>query len=868
MEEHDIAAHSAARQHLREIYMNETCKNAIERTRRAESNMKAMEAILEATKFDQPTVLSPSPSMTLEDYRSQLVMCLGKLNAFQTRISELHAQQSVDSENINSLQESLERLHAVAASYRTDRDDLSNQLVSLVDRIRASNSDIVFDSINSLRNGFENGEWRISVVGDSHAAAAAAAEQARMEMHEQLIDLSRTIEERQSIIESRETDILNLESLVEDLKEKFAQMDATRTRELTEYKSRIETLESVKVQISIDLEEERKKIDEYEAKINEWTEWSVTVTGELEARNKEVELLEKYKATASEEIALLEERMRSESPPVGSVEVVAQLESEKTELENKINEWSIWAEQVTVQLSERDSEIESGRLKIIELEELMGIKQAEFITLTAELESVREQLNVKATEIVNLRLLEQELLRAKSTIANLRDQLNLNENLVSGSIEDMDRLREEFEKERDELKAKLIVRDATISVLTRKVDDAAAAAAAEPPAATEGQLDQLRVEIGELNSENDRLNRLIESIEGEKMHAIENLEIFLASEQEKSEKLERIIQVSENEKSELENRITDLMESLNEIALLKSQLDEVRESKNFFESHVTQLEEQVRITTGERDEMEHELETVRASQNELKMRHLELENRLEASMKEADEIGKLKSENLELQTRLDMAPVSEDQTNTIAELEARLIEWGRWADEITGQLAERDATIAELSMNQEHFAQSLAEAEALKSRVVELENSATERTRQLADDSPIGKQLAERTGVAKDHDDAQDISPRTIVARELEVAREKIQQLESEIGELKSTSPLSSKPRGVTSEEAQVLLDAYRAEIDRLVKENGQLRNGKKILPPNGGSSWWNNILDASPKSSQASPRSQSSPSSNRNNRL
>jgi len=440
--------------------------------------------------------------------------------------------------------------------------------------------------------------------------------------------------------------------------------------------------------------------------------------------------------------------------------------------------------------------------------------------------------------------------------------------LVSGSIEDMDRLREEFEKERDELKAKLIVRDATISVLTRKVDDAAAAAAAEPPAATEGQLDQLRVEIGELNSENDRLNRLIESIEGEKMHAIENLEIFLASEQEKSEKLERIIQVSENEKSELENRITDLMESLNEIALLKSQLDEVRESKNFFESHVTQLEEQVRITTGERDEMEHELETVRASQNELKMRHLELENRLEASMKEADEIGKLKSENLELQTRLDMAPVSEDQTNTIAELEARLIEWGRWADEITGQLAERDATIAELSMNQEHFAQSLAEAEALKSRVVELENSATERTRQLADDSPIGKQLAERTGVAKDHDDAQDISPRTIVARELEVAREKIQQLESEIGELKSTSPLSSKPRGVTSEEAQVLLDAYRAEIDRLVKENGQLRNGKKILPPNGGSSWWNNILDASPKSSQASPRSQSSPSSNRNNRL
>jgi chromatin segregation and condensation protein Rec8/ScpA/Scc1 (kleisin family) len=124
---------------LREIYKNETCKTAVRRTRRAECNAKAMEAIIDARLLDglpKDEILIHRRIMVAEDYRSQLVDSLESLKKMKLAVSELSAQQAVDADNIESLQKSLERLHAVSAEYRSDRDALSKELVDLYETVK------------------------------------------------------------------------------------------------------------------------------------------------------------------------------------------------------------------------------------------------------------------------------------------------------------------------------------------------------------------------------------------------------------------------------------------------------------------------------------------------------------------------------------------------------------------------------------------------------------------------------------------------------------------------------------------------------------------------------------------------------------
>ena len=168
-----------------------------------------------------------------------------------------------------------------------------------------------------------------------------------------------------------------------------------------------------------------------------------------------------------------------------------------------------------------------------------------------------------------------------------------------------------------------------------------------------------------------------------------------------------------------------------------------------------------------------------------------------------------------------------------ADMEEKLIAWNKWADEVTAQLAERDATIADLMSGRDHLDESLRQAEDLRRRVAELESTALEREKNLADDSPIGKRL-----------DGRD---------ELEKANEEIRELRLELEKATKEIPRTSSPGVVSSEEAEVLLEAYRAEIDRLSKENSKLRTEAKkssshvssdSKPATSSNSWWNILPD------------------------
>jgi len=850
---------------LREIYSNETCKSAIDRTRRAESNAKALEAILEAqVNVSSESFAAVPPEelyMELEDTRARLVHRMKELESLRSEVSELRSQQTIDNDNIESLQQSLERLHRVAGEYRTDRDNLSSQLIELFTVVKNSGNDMTNISIDELK--VKLGDGQLVMVDPSSVGVSEETSSMIGELEAAIVARDAAIAEKQSQIDQLELSAENLQSTINHLT------------------SQLEQVRISNESLTAELVQEREQLAEYETKINEWSDWAANVTGDLEARNKEIELLEKFKEHAAEEIEILEERvkelsMASPPPIVDSSEMeswksqINDLEAEKGELEKKIYEWSEWAQSMTSGLEEREKEIEqlkSGLTDNADIREQLENTRSEKMKISAELESVREtiseltiQVNAKDTEIMTMKSVEDELRRAEAKIANLNDQLLISENLVSGAAEQLETERIGLENTCTELRAKLAVRDSTISALSKEVDELK-----KLPHQDDSQLKQIQALEAELVFLRDQQMMMgdkeqeIHRLKGEVAFLNEDTGRMTASISDLRNSYEDVSNELEATRIELRNHKARVMELENRPE--EPQIDEAQliEERQKFESTIRQLEND-KMGLGEKlFQLQSLLDESNARQSDLVAQVSELtkkvdewtiwsdENQREISARDAD-IAKLESqleesgtiaERLREQIRMledglaasgaesgspDLARLEAER----ADMEQKLIAWNKWADEVTGQLADRDATIADLMSGRDHLDESLRQAEELRRRVAELESTAVEREKNLADDSPIGKRL--------DNDD-------------LANAQAEIQELRDQLQ--KAQAPRASSPGVVSSEEAEVLLDAYRAEIDRLSKENSKLRTEAKKL------------LSTSPSHSDTKPAAQAATSSN-----
>ena len=115
------------------------------RTRRAESSAKALEAILVAQSEAVPVptddasdVMSVETAlMAGEDYRSRLTWALWELKKVRSELEISLEQQRIDSDNIDSLQTSLERLHNLVANYRKDKAETDKEFTELFAAARA-----------------------------------------------------------------------------------------------------------------------------------------------------------------------------------------------------------------------------------------------------------------------------------------------------------------------------------------------------------------------------------------------------------------------------------------------------------------------------------------------------------------------------------------------------------------------------------------------------------------------------------------------------------------------------------------------------------------------------------------------------------
>ena len=966
---------------LRKFLHEDSRRNAIARTRRAEANAKALEAMLVA-KFEEEenrvTTSSPvSPRtklgdpklMETEDYRSRLESCLNQVSGLKSEISELLAQQESDNSIIESLQLSLERLHALIAGYRKDKDEVDLELVTLLDTIRSSAG----ENISSEEVKILLSSGALQVVSKDHLAIALvdpATEETIKGLEDQLAQwanwseqMTLEINEREDMliakkieIESLHRDIADKSSLHDDLaakqresdellqklkgleenlirsRDELENVDITNRRlsdEKNELQVRVdslmqqlnETTSSLKLRIS-QLEEEmatqpqatcdhEQTVNEMETKLKEWSAWADEMTKELAAREQEIEEIHQESASKvnqmeidlksatnrllkseekssrlAEELGSLQEQLRSAlARPAAVLEEplsearVAELKScvswspeelaefSKTELllfsetvqselsvmKKRLEDWQSWSAEKTEENAHSNREKKLLEIRVLELEvEVQTAEQERKKFLSDE-----AQLRVLRGENDLLKLQMESWSRSLNDVPSPR-----------AADEDLTAMNRELETKisewavwADEVTVTLAEKDQVIKDLETKL------MRSETPSE---EIGLLRAKIDQLMDETE----MLASLPVEK--AKEDLEAKLKEWQQWADDTNETLKIRDDEilnlRAQLENSahaadVRDMQVKLNEwskwaetmttdlkqreallrdrdreiaslravavqadtsseLEELKSLVVQLRAEMEDKELAISSLTKQVtEIPNSPKYPNKSEYEVVLWSKlavRDATIKALTAVHSLRTKTEEtasATQIETLKQRVFELEHG------AKEEKNDKVSLEQKITEWTQWAQDMTSQLRDRDAEIETLRANAaagDAANLATAEKQELENKIFEWSEWAESVTAQLREKDDMIAQLSSRSPSGQ--------SP----SESLRKANEEIEALKQTIAKL------NSAPR---DQEVQTLLSVYRHEVDRLSKENSELRAARAAVKSEG---WWKDAVAAS----------------------
>ena len=179
-------------------------KQAMDRTRRAECSAKALEVLLASSQVDEPVF---TLGMETEDYRSRVLLLESELAPLRVQLLTLTEQQKNDYACIDSLQESLERLHRVANEYKHDRDELSQsapQFAALTSWAEKLEEELVAkqSDLEALQTELDRQNSLVKQTIESGHAETNRLQNEREEMARKLADWAQWAEEVQAAHEA------------------------------------------------------------------------------------------------------------------------------------------------------------------------------------------------------------------------------------------------------------------------------------------------------------------------------------------------------------------------------------------------------------------------------------------------------------------------------------------------------------------------------------------------------------------------------------------------------------------------------------------------------------------------------------------
>jgi chromosome segregation ATPase len=703
MEDSDPRASAA---HIRHLLFDDVSRAAVQRTRRAETSAKALEAILmaQAEESSAPPAQNDMVTvdgvlMTGEDYRSRLVRSLEELKSVKATLKRTVEQHKSDSDNIDSLQSSLERLHALVAEYRKDKDQIDREFTELLDAARSVVGDPSI-GLAELKELARSGNGGMSLLSSE-----------REELEAQLANwtswseqVTQELTERDQLLQDKEKELTEVVSRMESMQSVHAQEIAEKIRS-------IELLEQ-----QVEAGEHEELIAEMETKIAEWTSWADSVneelkvktdlesrieelTTQLEQERKEMTYLSESLKSANQKLREAEDRIfelelqseQSQSLAQDLEKTIVDLQAQVAqkpetdealriatekrqmvseelaekvelirELEDKITEWSDWADQMNIELKSKD-------------EIIRGLEEEEVARTKAQLVSKSET--------------EEALKLARETIQDLQgriDSVEMKKELSekNETISELESKVAEWYAWAEEMNAELKSKDSIIAGLEQ-------GRAEDQSVITELRLTEeaLRIADGESEKKVCELEMRVSELQSHESMPSEpallsELQAELSEKETMIRELQHQLQTWANREVEISAKDTAIRES--EAQLADSSDLQVELSRK--EVLIQDLQRQLASAGDFQVELSAKESTIRELQSQLA-------GDLSAKEKIIQELES-KLSDMQLNSHKDEALM--EKQALIQDLESKLVEWSGWADDMKAQLKSKDALIEEL----------------------------------------------------------------------------------------------------------------------------------------------------------------------------
>ena len=703
MEDSDPRSSAA---HIRHLLFDDVSRAAVQRTRRAETSAKALEAILmaQAEESSAPPAQSDMVTvdgvlMTGEDYRSRLVRSLEELKSVKATLKRTVEQHKSDSDNIDSLQSSLERLHALVAEYRKDKDQIDREFTELLDAARSVVGDPSI-GLAELKELARSGNGGMSLLSSE-----------REELEAQLANwtswseqVTQELTERDQLLQDKEKELTEVVSRMESMQSVHAQEIAEKIRS-------IELLEQ-----QVEAGEHEELIAEMETKIAEWTSWADSVneelkvktdlesrieelTTQLEQERKEMTYLSESLKSANQKLREAEDRIfelelqseQSQSLAQDLEKTIVDLQAQVAqkpetdealriatekrqmvseelaekvelirELEDKITEWSDWADQMNIELKSKD-------------EIIRGLEEEEVARTKAQLVSKSET--------------EEALKLARETIQDLQgriDSVEMKKELSekNETISELESKVAEWYAWAEEMNAELKSKDSIIAGLEQ-------GRAEDQSVITELRLTEeaLRIADGESEKKVCELEMRVSELQSHESMPSEpallsELQAELSEKETMIRELQHQLQTWANREVEISAKDTAIRES--EAQLADSSDLQVELSRK--EVLIQDLQRQLASAGDFQVELSAKESTIRELQSQLAG---------ELSAKETI-IQELESKLSDMQLNSHKDEALMEKQALIQDLESKLVEWSGWADDMKAQLKSKDALIEEL----------------------------------------------------------------------------------------------------------------------------------------------------------------------------
>lgn len=445
---------------LRAIFCDDSRSTAIERARRAEGTAKALEAILLAKSEQEPPIHILSldgREMRSEDYRSRLLSSMDELGQLRGELSDLLRQQQADSESIESLHQSLERLHTLVSEYRIAKDETDKQLMELADVMRNHCVDSSL-SVDEFMRRLQTGSLVVTTN-------PSGEQEIREELENQLSKWAEWSEQVTAELATKDNECLNMSLQISGLEEKMNRdaEDMEKRREkhqlaILEITQKFKAKESEMSELEKTCSNQRVQIEELGTKIIEWSAWAESVTREIEAKDSEISSLVKLENEKGQVFGKMEEEIKNSRSLIKELEGNISLlnrdgATRQEEIERRLQQ----------EVAGRESEI--ACLKAEKAQKDIEIQKLKELYICDPNEYVQVERRLKE----EIAILEESLSECHSKLESQKSELQEQ----SGEMREMETKLSEWAAWAESVSAELKLRDETEARLINELHELA-----------------------------------------------------------------------------------------------------------------------------------------------------------------------------------------------------------------------------------------------------------------------------------------------------------------------------------------------------------------------------------------------------------